>query len=152
MLLAGLLALALLVAGCGGGDGFGHRRTMVGETLVESMGVAETEPAPAPTGGVALDVIDPVHPQSPQMRLFVWHTWADANRALTGEALPTARPVGYCRQVGARRMCLVGDRVTAEGRPGSTTPAIVRRFATLYCWGSDEAASQARCAGRFSRN
>jgi hypothetical protein len=148
-LLAGSLALALLVAGCGGGDGFGRRSTRVGETLVEGMQVAEVEKAPAPQGGIALDVIDPAHPQTPQMRVFVWHAWADANRALTGEATSTARTVGYCRQVGARRMCVVADRVTAAGRPGTTTPAIVRRFATRYCWGWDKAASQARCAARF---
>jgi hypothetical protein len=150
-LLAGSLALALLAAGCGGGDGFGERGTRVDETLVEGMQIAEVEKAPAPQGGMALDVIGPAHPQSPQMRVFVWHSWADANRSLTGEAVSTARPVGYCRQVGARRMCVVGDRITAEGRPGTTTPAIVRRFATRYCWGWDKAASRTRCAAWFAR-
>jgi hypothetical protein len=148
-LVAGLLALALFAAGCGGGDGFGHRGTMVDETLVEGMQVAEVEPAPSPPGGMELDVIDPVHPQMPQMRVFVWHSWPDANRALTGRATATARSVGYCHEIGARRVCVVADRVTAEGRPGTTTPAIVRRFAYRYCWGWDRAASQGRCARRF---
>ena len=148
-LAAASIALALIAAGCGGGDGFGTRRTRVGETLVEGMQVAEVEKAPAPQGGMALDVIDPAHPQSPELRVLVWHGWADANRALTGRATSTARPIGYCRQVGTRRMCVVADRVTAEGRPGTTTPAIVRRFAYRYCWGWDREASQERCAHRF---
>jgi hypothetical protein len=54
------------------------------------------------------------------MHVVVWKDWPALNRMLTGTTTASVRPVGYCRPIGTRRpvrVCVVGDRITASGKP-----------------------------------
>jgi hypothetical protein len=68
------------------------------------------------------------------LRVVVWGSWSDANRALTGAASSIARPVGFCTRRSLARVCVVVDRVTPAGDPGAGARAVVRLARALY-WG-----------------
>jgi hypothetical protein len=116
----GLAVALLVVAGCGGGNGLGQRSETVYEELHESVGSFETNIPATGSDRVVYDVVELPFPQRRVMHVVVWRDWAGLNRMLTGNATASVRPVGYCREIGARRpvrVCVVGDRITASGKP-----------------------------------
>jgi hypothetical protein len=128
-----VLVVSLLVAGCGGGNGLAHRADLVGEVMHETLGYADLE-GPSSSHSITFETIDRTQPRSRYLLVRVWDSWADTNLFLTGAPSPTSRPVGFCRQHDARRVCVVADRVTAMGAASAGSPAVVRLTRALY-WG-----------------
>jgi hypothetical protein len=84
------------------------------------LGAFETDVMIRSNDRVVYNLVELPTPQRLLLHVIVWRRWSDLNRTLTGIASETQRSAGYCRPVGTSqrvRVCVVGDRVTASGRP-----------------------------------
>jgi hypothetical protein len=90
------------------------------EELHSSLATFETDVPKTAADRVVYNVVELPFPQRRVMHVVVLRDWADLNRMLTGRATTSVRTVGYCRPIGTRRpvrVCVVGDRITAAGKP-----------------------------------
>jgi hypothetical protein len=100
----------------------GHRSETVYEELHDGLhlGEFETDIPASSDDRVVYNLVELARPQRRLLHVVVWKRWSDVNLLLNGVASEAAKSPGYCRRVGTTqsvRVCVVGDRVTASGRP-----------------------------------